>query len=159
MSFWEKVGNSILYSNFFFIFEKTAYFQRVKNGHHGGILKIMILHCPSTHKHRLVLILASSFCIHRSPLEVTVKRFCFSSNFDKTWWNCSTKKVKNLVFDNCSKCWLMMRVECTFIHTRVVVVFFQEKCKFSMINFLQVCLNFSAWFQTMAFNAVVGNKH
>ena len=79
MSFREKAGNSILYSNFFFIFEKTAYFQRVKNGHHGGILKIMILHCPSTHKHRLVLILASSFCIHRSPLEVTVSSTCFQS--------------------------------------------------------------------------------
>ena len=36
------------------------------------ILKIMILHCPSTHKHRLVLILASSFRISISLLESTV---------------------------------------------------------------------------------------
>ena len=36
------------------------------------ILKIMILHFPSTHKHRLVLILASSFRILISLLESTV---------------------------------------------------------------------------------------
>ena len=42
-------------------------------GQRGRILKIMILHCPSTHKHRLVLILASSFRIWISLLEATVK--------------------------------------------------------------------------------------
>ena len=36
------------------------------------ILKIMILHCPSTHKQRLVLIFASSFRILISLLEATV---------------------------------------------------------------------------------------
>ena len=36
------------------------------------ILKIMILHCPSTYKHRLVLILASSFRLIISLLESTV---------------------------------------------------------------------------------------
>ena len=41
-------------------------------GQRGTILKIMILHCPSTHKHRLVLILTSSFRIWISLLEATV---------------------------------------------------------------------------------------
>ena len=48
-------------------------------GQCGRILKIMILHCPSTHKHRLVFILSSSFRIWISPLEVTVSQISESS--------------------------------------------------------------------------------
>ena len=44
-----------------------------KDNMHGGILKIMILHCPNTHKHRLVFILASSVIKLISLLEETVR--------------------------------------------------------------------------------------
>ena len=46
-------------------------------GQSGRILKIMIFPCPSTHKHRFVFILSSSFRIWISPLEVTVHSLFF----------------------------------------------------------------------------------
>ena len=72
LSFWEKAGNSILRSEIFSIFEKTAHFHRVKKVQCGRIFKNMILHCPCTQKYRLLFILASSFRIRISPLEATM---------------------------------------------------------------------------------------
>ena len=52
LSFREKLKNSILFTNFFIIFEK----MRMNENNMGGILILIILHYPSNHKHIFVLV-------------------------------------------------------------------------------------------------------
>ena len=98
-----------------------ADFHRVKNGQHWGILKIMILHCPSTHKQALVPIFWSSFRKWISSFKSTViqgrnfkknigvaqsskwhfPKVKFWPNCSSEFWNywCCSSNLSNLVSD------------------------------------------------------------
>ena len=60
----------------------------------------MILHCPSTHKHRLLLILASTFHKQISKLEATVYKDHFSTYLVFLWnqWPKHIMRISTLIF-------------------------------------------------------------